>query len=189
MENTGQGSIFIGAGANLAHPTYGSPRQRTWKLPSQNWARRGRLGHPGLALVPHGARAGLRSAMVRQRRGGGCDRAGARSASGRAARGRAGLRAGPDRRQCGPHDRPGSTGFSGRNSRRRAGAGHSAAPSDGGAGLRAAARWPTWRRAGAIRSAAPRSRPCWRPAGRPDHRAPVEPEGPRWLLRFRLGRV
>ena len=27
MENTGRRSIFIGAGANLAHPTYGSPRQ------------------------------------------------------------------------------------------------------------------------------------------------------------------
>lgn len=27
MENAGRHSIFIGAGANLAHPTYGSPRQ------------------------------------------------------------------------------------------------------------------------------------------------------------------
>lgn len=27
MENTRGGSIFIGAGANLAHPTYGSPRE------------------------------------------------------------------------------------------------------------------------------------------------------------------
>lgn len=27
MENSGRRSIFIGAGANLAHPTYGSPRQ------------------------------------------------------------------------------------------------------------------------------------------------------------------
>jgi len=27
VENTGRRSIFIGAGANLAHPTYGSPRE------------------------------------------------------------------------------------------------------------------------------------------------------------------
>ena len=27
MENTGSGSIFIGAGANLAHPSYGQPRE------------------------------------------------------------------------------------------------------------------------------------------------------------------
>ena len=27
MENTGQGSIFIGAGANLSHPIHGAPRQ------------------------------------------------------------------------------------------------------------------------------------------------------------------
>ena len=27
MENTGQGSIFIGAGANLPHPVHGTPRQ------------------------------------------------------------------------------------------------------------------------------------------------------------------
>ena len=27
MENTGQGSIFIGAGANLPHPIHGAPRQ------------------------------------------------------------------------------------------------------------------------------------------------------------------
>ena len=27
MENTGQGSIFIGAGANLSHPVHGAPRQ------------------------------------------------------------------------------------------------------------------------------------------------------------------
>jgi 2-amino-4-hydroxy-6-hydroxymethyldihydropteridine diphosphokinase len=27
VENTGSGSIFIGAGANLAHPVYGPPRQ------------------------------------------------------------------------------------------------------------------------------------------------------------------
>ncbi|MDP1961520.1 MAG: 2-amino-4-hydroxy-6-hydroxymethyldihydropteridine diphosphokinase [Reyranella sp.] len=27
MENAGRRSIFIGAGANLAHPTYGSPRE------------------------------------------------------------------------------------------------------------------------------------------------------------------
>lgn len=27
MENAGSGSIFIGAGANLAHPSYGQPRQ------------------------------------------------------------------------------------------------------------------------------------------------------------------
>lgn len=27
MENTGRHSIFIGAGANLGHPSYGSPRQ------------------------------------------------------------------------------------------------------------------------------------------------------------------
>jgi 2-amino-4-hydroxy-6-hydroxymethyldihydropteridine diphosphokinase len=27
VENTGQGSIFIGAGANLAHPVHGAPRQ------------------------------------------------------------------------------------------------------------------------------------------------------------------
>ena len=26
MENTGQGSIFIGAGANLSHPIHGAPR-------------------------------------------------------------------------------------------------------------------------------------------------------------------
>ena len=26
VENTGQGSIFIGAGANLSHPIYGAPR-------------------------------------------------------------------------------------------------------------------------------------------------------------------
>jgi len=27
VENTGQGSIFIGAGANLSHPVHGAPRQ------------------------------------------------------------------------------------------------------------------------------------------------------------------
>lgn len=40
MENTGRHSIFIGAGANLAHPTYGSPRQ-TLEAAFGELARRG----------------------------------------------------------------------------------------------------------------------------------------------------
>ncbi|WP_296338477.1 2-amino-4-hydroxy-6-hydroxymethyldihydropteridine diphosphokinase [Reyranella sp.] len=40
MENTGRRSIFIGAGANLAHPTYGSPRQ-TLEAAFRELARRG----------------------------------------------------------------------------------------------------------------------------------------------------
>ena len=40
MENAGRCSIFIGAGANLAHPTYGSPRQ-TLEAAFGELARRG----------------------------------------------------------------------------------------------------------------------------------------------------
>ena len=40
MENTGRHSIFIGAGGNLAHPTYGSPRH-TLKAAFHEFARRG----------------------------------------------------------------------------------------------------------------------------------------------------
>ncbi|MGQ0582816.1 MAG: 2-amino-4-hydroxy-6-hydroxymethyldihydropteridine diphosphokinase [Reyranella sp.] len=40
MENTRGSSIFIGAGANLAHPTYGSPRE-TLEAAFQELGRRG----------------------------------------------------------------------------------------------------------------------------------------------------
>ena len=40
MEKTGRRSIFIGAGGNLAHPTYGSPRQ-TLEAAFRELARRG----------------------------------------------------------------------------------------------------------------------------------------------------
>ena len=40
MENTGRHSIFIGAGANLGHPSYGSPHQ-TLEAAFRDLARRG----------------------------------------------------------------------------------------------------------------------------------------------------
>ena len=44
MENTGQGSIFIGAGANLSHPVHGAPRQALEAAFAE-------LGRPGVSVV------------------------------------------------------------------------------------------------------------------------------------------
>ena len=44
MENTGQGSIFIGAGANLSHPIHGAPRPTLEAAFAE-------LGHRGVSVV------------------------------------------------------------------------------------------------------------------------------------------